>query len=292
MLSDAVCLGFGVAAALAMHHRALAPVRKPVTVTAASAAAEAIPATDAEAAAEAAVAPPRCVVVLHEATRDRYIHYLLRPATALGAAEVFWVGAMQAKGGLRGTSPYGKAMRREASVPLTSLSNMFQVRRRLTEYAGRVPASLVVIGVVLRAGCVGADAGDAAGPPPVTCLADIDFLTLAERRRAAAGLGAEDEVTLAFLFAGPAGQLTAAQAAECDAIVSIAPSSSPAGGSAAADGEVAEDDAEVPVSAMVAIVLHHFSSGGGGAEGGPMRNSGGDEKFGTAAAAPRGSRAA
>lgn len=81
------------------------------------------------------VAPQRVArnvrVVLDEVTSDRYIHYLLRPATALGAVEVIWLGERKAKAELRGASSYGRSMNREAGIVLTNLSSAIQVRRHV-----------------------------------------------------------------------------------------------------------------------------------------------------------------
>jgi len=210
-----------------------------------------------------------CVVVLDEVTKDRYIHYLLRPATALGAAEVVWLGEMQAKGTLKGTTPYGRAMRREAAAPLKNLRSLFQVRRHLTDARQRSPSSLIVVGVVTDPS---AAAAPLVGPPPPSCaLGDVDFHRLRPR-------GAPDATveTVAFLFAGPNGRLTAEHVGQCDAVVSVLRASAnppllPAEGDR--DGVTG-----LNVSALVAITLHQFAASTASAVGSVSATS---EKFDT-----------
>ena len=85
--------------------------------------------------------PRPVVLVLHEATADRFIHYLLRPAAALGASEVIWIGGMQAKGGTKGTTEYGRNMGAERGVPLANLVTVKQARRRIAETYGGTEAA-------------------------------------------------------------------------------------------------------------------------------------------------------
>ena len=250
---------------------------------------DASPATDVTKAAPSA---PQCVVWLAEVTKDRWIHYLLRPATALGASEVVWIGPRKAKGELKGVTPYGRAMKREASVPLTNVASLADARRHATVDAGC--PDIVVVGVALDSSSITSPApGDACGAtrcPPVRPLMSLDFASLRAR-----GSDAPAAAAVVFLLAGPAGRLSPSEAAHCDVIATVLPSSRPvrlpASLAGPMDGKQEANDG-LNVSALLAIALHQFAADTAASDSAVGGDAVRSDKFGTVTAVPRGLRPA
>jgi hypothetical protein len=170
----------------------------------------------------------RVVLALKEVTADRYIHFLLRPAVALGAQEVLWIGVQRAKEAVRGTTEYGRAMTREASVPLANFASRFQAHRHLT---GGSSGRVRWVGVVHRR-------SDA--PARAVSVETLSAALHDESLRST-------PTTLAVLFAGPEGRLTEAEAQEVDDVIFLIDD-----GGSITDRDVAR----LNITCAVAIGLH------------------------------------